>query len=458
MTTAAHPGLAPTAGLADRWTDVFRRDGAVHVLLMASIVAGTFQGYLKDRIAGPVPYALADLCFVTAVVIWFGSLAVRHAPIRGPGAVPMTIVLLVAVPTLFLLHPGTPLVIELAGLRAWAAYPVACLVALTVVKSRGQVRAYVGLIIALCVITAAYGIRQYQVGPEVALGISELAEIRHAQSVFYSITGGGPQDFRAYSTFTFPAPFAMMMVFGILLAAGLVVAGEVRRVTRWLLMALVPLFFLGMTVSGTRAAVIILGVGLLILGWYRGLSVRQLLLVPVAVFALHAASLLTAGRALERWQSVLLEERRLWTSVAAPISIATRALESEPFGLGLGRSGVGVPFQLYRAQPAGFFVGSDGDIGRAAVELGVFGILLLLLIVVVLLPYGARVMRALRNTPSFGLALGIGALVLSATVVLLIGSPLSTAPHGVIWWFLFGAVLKLWLLEAAPPPAERSWR
>ena len=171
--------MTAAPGLADRWTDLFRRDTIIHLLVITAIVVATFQGWLKDRVAGPLPYALADLCFVTAVVIWFGTLALRHAPIRGPGVVPAVILVLVALPTLYLLYPGTPLMVKLAGLRAWAAYPIAALVALTVIRSRGQVMAYVTVILALCVLTAAYGIWQYRVGPDAALGVSDLAQLRH---------------------------------------------------------------------------------------------------------------------------------------------------------------------------------------------------------------------------------------------------------------------------------------
>lgn len=37
--------------------------------------------------------------------------------------------------------------------------------------------------------------------------------------------------------------------------------------------------------------------------------------------------------------------------------------------------------------------------------------------------------------------------VVSTGVLLLIGSPLSTAAHGMIRWFLLGAVLKLGMLQ-----------
>ena len=283
--------------LEDRWTDIFRRDALVHVLLMASIVAGTFQGYLKDRIAGPLPYALADICLIGAAALWFGTLAIRHAPIRGPGILPNLLLVVIAVPTMYLLHPGTPLLIELAGLRAWVEFPIVCLIALTVVKSAGQVRAYIGLILLLCLVTGVYGIVQYIRGPEAALTISNLAEIRHGTTVLYFDPTQNIGDFRAFSTFTFPAPFAAMMVFGMLLAAGVALDITRSRVTRVVCVLLMPVLFLGMTVSGTRAALVMLLIGLVLLGWYRGLRPAHLVLVPVLLAAGHVATLLTAGLA-----------------------------------------------------------------------------------------------------------------------------------------------------------------
>jgi hypothetical protein len=438
--------------LADRWTDIFRRDTAVHLAVMGSIVAGTFQGYLKDHIPGFLPYILAELFFVAAVVFWFGTLVVRRLPIRGPGIVPGAVLMVVVVPALFLLHPGSPLVLKVAGLRAWAEFPVACLIALSVIKSRGQARAYVGLILLLCVITAIYGIVQYRAGPELALG-TELARIRHGPTVFYTVAAGRA-EFRAFSTFTFPAPFAGMMVTGMFLATGIAVSAGRPRWQRWIAGLLFPLFFLGMTVSGTRAALIILAVGLLLIGVYRGLTLRQLLLVPVVVVGLYGATLLTSGRIVARWRSAIMEEGVLWNYVYSPITIAHRALAEAPFGLGLGRSGVGVPFTIMRSYPPGYIVGSDGDIGRAAVEMGVFGLVLLAVTLLALLPYVARAMRLLVQTPSEDVGLGFGALVLATGLTILIGSPLSSVPQATIWWFFLGSLLKLAALEAAEPAQQ----
>ncbi len=440
-------GYDEPAPLTDQWTDIFRRDTAVHLGIMASITVATFQGYLKDRIGGPVPYALADLCFVGALIVWFGSLALRHAPIRGPGSVVTILLGIVIIPTIYLLHPSTPFVIELAGLRGWAEFPVACLIALTTIRSRGQVRAYVGLILLLCAFTAVYGIIQYTQGPTTVLGVGSLAVTRHGSSLNYYIEGTGQTDFRAFSTFTFPAPFAGMMVFGILLAAGIALSKRRSGRLRVLAGLLIPVMFVGMTVSGTRAALITLLVGLMVIGWLRRFSFAQFLIVPVLFAAFHVATMLTAGRILNRLLTLFLEEGRLWTYIYAPLTIAGRALAESPFGYGLGRTGIGVPFGMVTSRPAGYFIFSDGDVGRAAVEMGVIGLLLLAAIIVGLIPAAARTARQLVGTDSDDLAFGIGALIISTGLLLIIGSPLSSAPHGMIWWFLLGALFKLIMLH-----------
>ncbi len=433
--------------LPNRWTDAFRADGFIHATLMGAIVAATVQGWLKDRIPGYGPYVLSDLLLVAAFLWWMGGLAARRYAITGPRGIAARILVLVAVPTLYLLLPGTPLLMEVAGLRAWSAFPIAGLIALSVFRTPGQVRAYVGLILLLCIVTAAYGIVQYRAGPQEALGISELAQLRHGSTVFYGLDTAGEREFRAFSTFTYPAPFAMMMVFGLTLAAGIVASRHTRGWLRWVAALLMPLFFVGMTASGTRAALVNLVFGLLILAWFRRLSWRQVLLIPVLALGLHLAVLLTSGRIVERYQTLLLSEGILWTYVLAPLTVAWRALQDGLFGLGLGRSGVGVPFFVVSAQPQGFVVGSDGDIGRAAVEMGLVGIALLLVILFGLLPPAARAVRALRDGDADDLALGAGALIGATGLIILIGSPLSSSPHALIWWILLGALLKLAMLQ-----------
>jgi len=93
--------------------------------------------------------------------------------------------------------------------------------------------------------------------------------------------------------------------------------------------------------------------------------------------------------------------------------------------------------------PADYFVFTDGDIGRAAVELGIVGVILLAFVVFGLIRYIPLAARTLMGTSSEDVSLGVAPLVIAAAVFLLIGSPFSSVPHGIIWWFFFGALLKL---------------
>lgn len=443
-------------GFANRWTDIFRADSLIHLLLLAGIVSGAFQGWLKDRLPGALPYALSDGSFIAAVTLWIASAAIYRRPLlRAPARSNMDLVLLAVVltPFLYLLAPGTPFLIKAAGLRAWSAFPVAALVAMSIIRTPGQVRAYVGAIVLVSLVTGVYGIAQYIRGPEAALDTT-LGQLRHGGTVFYHLTTTGTEDFRAFSTFTFPAPFAGMMVIGMLLCIGIAMSRDRPRSHRLLAALVVPVLFVAMTTSGTRAALVTLVAGLVALGWLRRLTLVQLLLVPVLLIGVHFATLLTSGRAVTRYTS-LLQEGAAWRYVISPVRIALAALQENLFGLGLGRTGIGVPFAISSRMGRGYFVFSDGDIGRAAVELGIIGVILLGFVVLGLLPRMLAMAPRLARGQDSDLALGIGALVLSSGIVILIGSPLSSTPHALIWWFLFGALVRLWMLrEAAEPEPE----
>lgn len=429
------------------WKDVWYADRLIHLPIMASIVFGTFQSYLKDRIEGVLPYVLADAMFLLAILAWLGTLAVRNTPLRGPGATVSIILTVVAIPIVYFLFPGATLLVRMAGLRSWILFPMAALIALSAIRTVGQVRAYIGLLMGLCVVTALYGIRQYFAGPEVLLDIGQLAQLRHGSTLTY-LLGSGRLGFRAFSTFTFPAPFAAMMVFGMLLACGTVTSKLEKPKTRWIYGFLIPLFFIGMTVSGTRSALIILALGLVTLFWYRRLTLIQMLLVPVGVIALHLVTVFTAGQLLDRYRTLLVEEGLFWLYVSAPIKTALTYLTIHPFGIGLGRTGIGVPFAITQRMPTDYFVFTDGDIGRAAVEMGLFGLVVLLLIVVAVVLYAPPALRTLRGSNADATALGIGPLLMASAVGIFIGSPLSSIPHGLIWWFLFGALMKLAMMRS----------
>lgn len=437
------------------WKDVWHADRLIHLPIMASIVFGTFQGYLKDRIAGGLPYALADGMFLLAILAWVGTLALRHSPLRGPGAMVTLILTILVVPVVYFFFPGAPLLIRMAGLRTWILFPVAALIALSIVRNDGQVRAYIGLLMVLCVITAAYGIRQYFIGPESVIQIGALARLRHGSTLSY-VLGSGRLGFRAFSTFTFPGPFAALMVFGMLLAAGVATSQQVQPRKRWIHALLIPLFFVGMTVSGTRSALLILALGLVTLFWYRKLTVTQILMVPLGIIAFHIATIMSAGQLLDRYRTLLVEEGLFWLYVSAPVRTAWEYLVQHPFGIGLGRTGIGVPFAITSRMPSDYFVFTDGDIGRAAVEMGIFGLVVVAIVLAIIVLYVPPALRTLRESKSDATALGIGPLLIASVTGIAIGSPLSAIPHGLIWWFLFGALTKLAVMRSQEIAAKRK--
>jgi hypothetical protein len=439
---------ASAGNLRNTWTDIFRSDTLVHLCLLLSIAAGCFQGYLKDRFAGPVPYLLSDGAFLAGAFFWFASLVVFRRGFEGPRRTVAVVLGLVAVPFLYLVLAAAPLPIELAGLRAWSVMPVACLIGMSVVRTPGHVRAYIGWIVLLCVVTAIYGIRQYQIGPAAALSVSDLATERRQFGVL--LAGGGRRE-RVPSLFHLHVPGALRGDDGVrdaprggrrhLPQRG----GPLARAVR----AAAALFFQGMTVSGTRAGLVTLLVGLVVIARFRRLDWRVVVLTAPLLLAAHFASILTSGRAFERFSSVVVREGLLWAYVVGPVSIAWQSLQEAPFGLGLGRTGVGVPYRWAISMPKNFFVWSDGDIGRAAIEMGLVGLLLVGVILFFLLPVAYRSVRTLLDGDRDGedVAFGVGALVLSTGGLVLIGSPLSSVPHGIVWWFLLGALIKLAMLR-----------
>ncbi len=434
--------------LEGSWTDVFRYDPAIHVPILFSIIIGVFQGYLKDRFGGSIIYALADGAYLLAILAWLGSMAIRRRGLFGPTKLIHMVIAMLVIPTVYVLHPSTGFLVSLAGLRAWTLFPMAMLIALTSIRSRGQVYAYVHLILILCAITAVYGINQYFQGPELVASISDLSALRHGSTNIF-VLESGETGFRAYSTFTFPAPFSSMMVFGILMAAGMITKPGYSKFVKFYLIALAPLLFWGMTVSGTRASLIILAIGLVLNLYYRGWGLRVVPLMIVGLAVLHSVTVLSSwgGTLTRRFASTALTEGLLWTYLSNPIRTAFSYLGSDPFGLGLGRTGVGVPFAISSRLPQDYFVFSDGDIGRASVEMGVFGVLVLGVVIMLILKFLPMALKILLPSSSRHVALALGPLVLSTSVAILIGSPLSSIPHGLIWWFLFGALVRLAIMQ-----------
>ena len=79
--------------------------------------------------------------------------------------------------------------------------------------------------------------------------------------------------------------------------------------------------------------------------------------------------------------------------------------------------------------------------------MGIVGLGVLALVVFGLIRYTPIATRTLLGTDGEDVALGIASLIMASAVFILIGSPISSVPHGIIWWFFFGAILKLAMIR-----------
>ncbi|MCX7752083.1 MAG: O-antigen ligase family protein [Blastocatellia bacterium] len=433
------------------WAILWRHEKLIHLSLVGAILIGFVLAPIKDRYPSPASYFLFDILFALALFFW-ATTRVR----RGRGllpATPVTKILLIffALCAMYALFPGIPLPIGLAAFRGWCFFSLAYLLGYDITRSGRHVRAYLLIVILLSVLAGLYGIYQYVAGIESAIPDDELAAERHRFATY--VTPTGEVEFRIFSTFVSAGAFGSMMAYASALALILSLDREITPSVRFFLrLGIVPMMT-SLVLTGTRAALVMVLIGLVLLWWHRR-SVRVYLVAMVLLsLGMRVGIDLTEGRAAERFAS-LADVGLILGRVSNPLHAGFQALLDAPWGHGLGRTGHGVPFFMGRWYPTFHPIFADGDFGRILVEMGVIGLVMLALLLGTALRSAWRALQRLKGTPDEEIALAIvcGAFMVSAGT--LVGSPLLSIPHGMLWWFFLGAVLKLADLERR---RQRAW-
>ncbi len=430
---------------------LWRHEKLVHLPLVGAILLGFVLAPIKDRYPSPVSYFLFDIFFALALFFW-ATMRVRRGRALLPET-PVTKVLLVfyVLCAVYALFPGIPLPIGLAAFRGWCFFSLAYLLGYDITRSGRHARAYLLLVILLAVLAGVYGIYQYVAGVESAIPDDELATERHRFATY--VTPTGEVEFRIFSTFVSAGAFGSMMAYASALALILSLSREIAPLWRFLLrLGIVPMMT-SLVLTGTRAALIMVFIGLILLWWHRR-SVRVYLVAAALIsFGVRVGIDLTEGRAAERFAS-LADIGLILGRVSNPLRAGFQALLESPWGHGLGRTGHGVPFFMGQWYPTFHPIFADGDFGRILVEMGAVGFVMLALLVGTALRTAWRALQRLKGTPDEEVALAIvsGAFMVGAGT--LVGSPLLSIPQGMLWWFFLGAVLKLADLERR---RERAW-
>lgn len=419
---------------------LFRTDRFIHGSLLITIAIGFGLGYIKDHYRSSASYFLFDIGLFIALFFWITT-RIRHRQNMLPST-PLTRLLLImyVVCALYVLHPDIPFLVGVSAFRGWCLFSIAFLMAHDVFRSPRQVKVYLFIVIFFAVLASFYGLYQYTAGIENVLNEDEIAVERHLYTTYATTTG--EVEFRIFSTFVSAGAFGDMMAYASFLALTLAVSKSLRVRTRILLVLSVFPMLSCLVLTGTRAALAMMVIGLCVLWWYKR-NIRVYLIAGALIyFGLQLGIGLTEGRAADRF-ATLADPDLLIERLSAPLVTGFQHLMEWPLGRGLGRTGHGVPFFLVGGYKDFRMVFSDGDFGRIMVEMGVIGLVLWSVVLFVALRGAFRALRTLQRTPDEELGLAIVGGSVMIGIGTLVGSPFLSIPQGMLWWFFLGAVFKM---------------
>ena len=246
---------------------LLRREKLIHLSLMAAIVIGFFLAPIKDRFPSALSYFLFDIAFGLALFFWLTTRANRGKGLLP--STPLTKVLLVfyAICFVYVLVPDLPMPIGLSALRGWCFFSLAYLLGYDVLTSRRHVRTYLLLVVMLAVLAGLYGLYQYVAGVESVIAADELIAERHQFATY--VTPSGEVEFRIFSTFVSAGAFGSMMAYACCIALALAMSKDAtRRMRILLLLGIIPMI-VSLVLTGTRAALVMVLIGLGVLWSYK---------------------------------------------------------------------------------------------------------------------------------------------------------------------------------------------
>jgi hypothetical protein len=419
-------------------------DGVVLVL----VVVGFFLGPLKLMGESWLAYLLPDVLAAVAIVLYLGERIVAGRQLFAPSPLTMPLLLLATYCVIQLLNPESPFVRSVLGLRSWLLYLGLYFVGLYSCRSTRQLERLYGLLIALGVVTAAYGVVQWRTGPQAFATWSEY----YGQYARLAWSAESGRVFRAFSTFVSPGAFGTNMALIMLLA--FVVAAARTTPLRWRLLvtAAFALMGVGIGVSGSRgpAAYLLIAGGLLLViaPGARARIAATTKAAALAALALGVAVSQVGLVATERFGTIFEPESFFWKWFW-PLSRGVHLALEHPLGMGMGYT-AGVPQfvsdPLFRELPT---TNIDSGYGSAAAELGMPGLLLFGFFALRVGMEGVRVWRALPPGRQKDLLLGPALWAAAYPIVSVIAQPQASLPSSIYFWLLVGM-----LMQAAALPRE----
>jgi hypothetical protein len=452
----ASTGVYPLPGTGGISSDGFL---ICDLFFVSALASAFFQGYMRDHYGGIISYGLTDGLFFVAFVMAVCTWGPRRFFARTPLTTPLLILALLGVPYIF--NPESQTVEGILGFRAWNFYNLVFFYSYLRVEHDRSVHRIISLLLAIGVVVAAYGIYQFWIGPEKFVEGSRLVEERHKFEAYSIFPEEGVQVhiFRPFSTLNSAGNLGSTMVTLSLLGLSFVLRTGRGRIWRLPIgITLLALFGATLLLTGSRTSVIAYVVGVAcVVALERRLSFASLL-VLLGGMAMYAAVVISGGAILGRletlnptgmtgtsgeinWRTVYLkrfEDNMGWVV----------GMQNNPIGLGLGTTGVGIPTLPGMDQWGFRGITVDSDLGRAAVEMGIPGFLVVAYLVSIMVLSAVRAGNRLRGSPYRSLALPLAGVVVGFLPLIFLGNPLYGPPASLLIWSSLGALLKLEALDS----------
>lgn len=453
MPLPARPAKPPEElTLREKFLAVLQSDQLINFVVLCAITIGFIHGWLKVNFPNPATTFLFDGFLGLALALVYLKRSEKREPffLRTPVGKALTAFYALCVVYIFV-PDGPPIVVAIAALRGWCFASLMYSLGYHLTRSVTQVKGYFYVLVLLGVITAIYGIRQTP--EEVQARAIQDAHFAERYKGIYYATSSGKLELRRFSTFVSSGVFGGVMAFVSVFAIVLLSDPTEKKSERlWLTLALLPMAY-GLVLSGSRASLIMLGVGFATIAWFRRRFQTFILIPALLLVALNYGIEKTSGSASERYETLLQHETVLMRMVI-PTVIGWRALMEQPFGHGLGKSGYSVPFFLSGRTGYSDYRAADGDLGCLMIEMGILGLIFFGRVLWAATRSVLEILHRLRDTPIATVALASAACILIAIMIFPIGSPFLGIPTGALTWFFLGTLQKL--ADASVPVPETA--
>ncbi len=420
----------------------------VDPMIWLLLIVGFLLGPLKLLGASWFAYALPDFIAGLVLLLVAFERLVGRKPLLATSELTLPLVFLGVYCLLEVLNPEAPPVRSLLGLRSWLLYTAFYFVGLYTFRSVRQLERLYGVLLGLGLAAAAYGVYQWQAGPQSFASWSD----HYGQYARLAWSARSGTVFRAFSTFVAAGTFGGNMALLMLLAFS--VASSARIRTRWRLVAaaLFAVMGAGIAASGSRGpAVQLLLAGAVAVAfasgvWSKvGVAFKGGLMASVAVLLIGVV----IGPVVRERFSTIFDPQAFFWKWFGPLTYGLRIAQEHPFGMGLGYT-AGVPRFIsdptIRELPT---TNIDSGYGSAASELGFLGLGLFTFFALKVGVEGFRTWKRLPAGPLRDLLLGPALLAATYPIVSLIAQPQATLPSSIYFWLLIGMLIKAPTLERA---------